>query len=133
MVAAGRKAAETRKNSSYTFEQHLEGLSDSIKGLAMELREFILNLEETVEESPKKFHIAYKVAKNFACIQTQKKKLNLYLKLNPSEFPDRPPNARDVSHLGHQGTGDLELTIQTREEVEAAHDWIRKAFERVGG
>lgn len=30
-------------------------------------------------------------------------------------------------------SGDFELTIQTKEDAEAAHEWIQMAFERVGG
>ncbi len=133
MVAAGKKAAETRRTGSYTFEQHLEGVSESVRALLRDLRDFIVNLDESVEEVPKKHYIAYKVAKNFVCVEVYRNKLNLFLKLDPSQVSPLPPNARDVSQIGHGGTGDLELAIHTADEAEAAHEWIRKAFERVGG
>lgn len=133
MMTAGRKAAITRAAGSYTFEQHVEGVSDLAKDLVSNLREFIMSLDEAVEESPKKFYVAYKVAQNFACMEVKQKKVVLFLKLNPPEVIPFPPNARDVRTIGHGGTGDLELTIQSKDELEPAHKLIQAAFERVGG
>jgi len=133
MVAAGVNAAETRKSGVYTFEQHIERIPEATKQLLLGLRDGILNLGESVEEIPKKCYIAYKVAKNFVCMESRRNKALLYLKLNPSKIAQLPPNARDVRQIGHYGTGDLELTVQTPEEALAAQEWIRKAFEQVGG
>ncbi|MGK5082964.1 DUF5655 domain-containing protein [Bdellovibrionota bacterium FG-1] len=133
MVAAGKKAAATRASGSYTVEQHLEDIDEEIKEIAVELREQILNIGESVEESPKKFYIAYKVAQNFVCLETNKKKITLFLKLNPSELGKLPVNGRDVTGIGHQGTGDFELTVRSKDEIEEAIKFIRRAFERVGG
>jgi len=44
-----------------------------------------------------------------------------------------PTNARDVRDIGHYGTGDFELSIRTQEEAEAAREYIKLSFERVGG
>ena len=54
MVAAGKKAAITRASGSYTFEQHIDGASEQIKEIVLDLQRFIMSLDESIEESPKK-------------------------------------------------------------------------------
>jgi len=131
MVAAGKKAAMTRATGSYTFEQHIDGVDTEIKDIVLDLRDYITSLDEAVEESPKKFYVAYKVTQNFVCMEVKKNKIILYLKLAASEVKNMPKNARDVREIGHYGTGDFELSIRTQEEAEAAREYIRSSFERV--
>jgi predicted transport protein len=133
MVAAGKKAAITRVSGSYTFEQHLDGASAHIREIVVGLQQFIMSLDESIEESPKKFYIAYKVTQNFVCIEVKRRSVTLFLKLDPTEHMPLPPNARDVRNIGHYGTGDLEITIQSKEEIEPACKLVRAAFDRVGG
>jgi len=57
----------------------------------------------------------------------------LVSELDPTALAPLPANGRDVREIGHYGTGDLELTIRSNEEAEAARSFIRSAFEEVGG
>jgi len=132
MVQAGKKAALTRQTGSYTFEKHLNNCDDKFKKILQDLQEFILDIDETVEETPKKFYIAYKVSQNFVCIETKKNKLLLFLKINPKEI-EIPENGRDVSNIGHYGTGNLEISINNTEEMEISKKYIKMAFENIGG
>lgn len=66
------KAALTRLTGQYTFDEHLEGIDNNLKTWILELREFILNIDESIEESPKKYYIAYKITQNFVCIEIKK-------------------------------------------------------------
>lgn len=133
MVSAGKKAALTRSTGSYTFDEHLEGVAQGMKEIAEALREFLLDLDESVEESPKKFYVAYKVAQNFVCMEVQKNKIVLFLKLDPAELQPLAANMRDVRNIGHYGTGNLEMTVRSMPDVEAARDLIKRSYERVGG
>ena len=133
MVAAGKKAAVTRATGVYSFDEHTKGLSDDLLKIVQDLRDFILGLDEAIEEAPKKFYVAYKATKNFACLEVQKSKLLLFLKLDPKQLVTMPKNARDVGNIGHYGTGDLELTIHTPDEAKAAQSLIKSSFEEVGG
>jgi len=132
MVQAGKKAAETRQSGSYTVDEHYENCDENIKIIFKELRDYILNIAETVEEKPKKFYIAYKVSQNFICVEVKKSKILTFLKVNPKEIKI-PSNGRDVSNIGHYGTGDLELTINNMDEMEKSKEYIRNAFENIGG
>lgn len=132
MVEAGKKAAQTRLTGSYNFEQHLSCGDDNIKNILLDLRDFILSIDESIEESPKKFYIAYKVSQNFVCVEVKKNKLTLFLKINPKEIK-LPQNGRDVSEIGHYGTGDFELNISNKEDFEESKEYIKRAFETIGG
>jgi predicted transport protein len=118
---------------AYSWEYHLARGTSATNHLGEQVRDFCLSLSDSVEESPKKFYVAYKVAKNFCCLEFQKKRAILYLRLDPSAVKDFPDNIRDVKAIGHYGTGDLEVTIATAEHFEIAKPLIEQAFNAVGG
>ncbi len=133
MVEAGKKAALTRKTATYTLEEHCENLDKNILDLFNAVRDYIVTLDSSIEEVPKKHYIAYKTSQNFACLQTYRKKLTLYLKLNPQEVNPMPKQARDVREIGHYGTGDFELTIQNLTDFEETKHLISEAYKNIGG
>ncbi len=133
MVAAGKKAALTRTSSTWTFDQHLDGKPERIRSIALAVREFMLGLDSGVEEAPKKMYVAYRTSQNILCMEVQKQKVALYLKLDPKVSPGPPGISRDVSHVGHFGTGDLEVNVKSMKDLEAAEPFLRQAYERAGG
>jgi predicted transport protein len=133
MVAAGRKAAVSKATGVYTFEKHIEGKSEKIRQMVFDIKEFIMNLDPAMEEVPKKFYVAYKISQNIVCMEVKKQKIILYLKVNPKELKNPPAIARDVSEIGHYGTGDLEMTVDSDEDVETAKQYITLSYRKVGG
>ncbi len=133
MVEAGRKAAITRKTATYTIEQHIESLSTVMLELFNEIRDFIVELDASIEETPKKHYIAYKTSQNFVCLQTYKNKITLYLKLNPAEIKPMPKQGRDMTNIGHFGTGDFELNIKNRQDFEETKYLVNEALKNIGG
>lgn len=132
MVEAGKKAALTRETGIYTFEEHLNTCDEKMKKILLDLREYIQNIDDTIEENPKKLYIAYKVSQNFVCIEVKKSKIILYLKIDPKEIKI-PEKGRDVSNIGHYGTGDFEFNIFNSEDMEESKEYIKKAYENIGG
>jgi predicted transport protein len=133
MVAAGKKAALTRASGSYTFKEHLEKVDGKLKELAQSIQSFILEIDDTIEENPKKFYVAYKITQNFVCMEVQKNKIVLFLKLNPEEIKEMPQNGRTVRDIGHYGTGDFELSIRNIEDFEKSKEFIMLAYNNIGG
>ncbi|TCS42979.1 DUF5655 domain-containing protein [Reinekea marinisedimentorum] len=133
MVKAGKKAALTRATATYTFNERLKGKSDEIQELTATIREFIIGLDESIEEVPKKFYVAYKISQNIACMEVQGRNIKLFLKLKPSDIPEDTKNYRDVTSIGHYGTGDVEFTVSSEAEFESVKDFIVMAYNRVGG
>ena len=133
LINAGKKAATTKKTQIYSIEEHYKKTNDKMRELLKSLQEFILDIDEAVEEVPKKFYIAYKFTQNFVCIEVRKDKLVLFLKINPDEIPLTPKISRDVRKIGHFGTGDFEFTLTSSDQLEEAQQLIRKSFENIGG
>lgn len=133
MVAAGKKAAETRRTATYTIEEHISKVNPELVNLFNQIREYIVGLDNSVEESPKRLYIAYKTSQNFVCIEAQKRKLLLFLKINPDEIQPMPYQARDVRKIGHFGTGDLELTIKNESDFEETKYLIDRSLINIGG
>jgi predicted transport protein len=133
MVEAGKKAAQVRATAIYTIEEHFEDKSTVIQELMHEVREFITGLDSAIEEVPKKYYIAYKSTKNIVCMEAKSKNIKLFVKLKPSEVFDAPECYRDVSKIGHYGTGEVEFSISTSEEFEEIKKYVELAYNKVGG
>lgn len=133
MVAAGKKAAAARATGSYSFEQHLAGKPDSMRQLALAVNDFITGLDPAVEVAPKKFYVAYKTSQNIACMEIKRQRVILYLKLNPKTTRGPKGISRDVTNVGHYGTGDLEVSVKGSADFESARPFIQMAYEQVGG
>lgn len=99
MVAAGKKAALTRSTGSYSFEQHLIGKPDQIQDIATAVDEFIVNLDAAIDRTPKKLYVAYKTTQNIACMEVQRQRVVLYLKLDPTRVSLAPGLTRDVREV----------------------------------
>ena len=133
MVEAGKKAALTRKTATYTLEEHFENLDENILELFNTIRDYIVTIDSSIEETPKKNYLAYKTSQNFACLQTYKKKLTLFLKLDANEVNPMPKQGRDVSEIGHFGTGNFELIIKDLADFEETKLLINEAYKNIGG
>ena len=132
-AATGKKAALASKSNVYTVEQHLNKIDKNKRVIVKALRDYILGIDESVEEVPKKHYIAYRVSKNFACMEILKNKIHVFLKIEPRSINEPPNNFRDVSNIGHYGTGNSEITVTNEHEVEIAQEYILMAFNNIGG
>ena len=133
MVEAGKKAALTRASATYTFDERLAGKAKDTVELANVVREYILGIDESIEEVPKKYYIAYKVSQNIVCVEIQSRSIKLFIKLNAFDIPKDTVNYRDVSKIGHYGTGNTEFNITSQEEFEPVKEFILKAYNKIGG
>ncbi len=128
-----KKAGSDRTIDVYTFDEHVKDKPPHVRDLAIALQDYILSLDPAMEEMPRKNYIAYRMAQNIVCMEIQMQRILLFLKLDPKGLGPLPNNARDVSRIGHYGTGDLELSIRTEHEFEAAKGFIEQAYKKVGG
>jgi predicted transport protein len=133
MIAAGKKGAMSRKTGVYTFEQHIEGRPAPIKETALAVQEYVLGLDAAIEQTPKKFYVAYRTTQNIVCMEVQKKKIYLFLKLDPKRVQEESGFIRNVAKIGHYGTGDLEVTLTSLKDFERAKSLIQQAYKAVGG
>src|SRR5205823_5554044 len=132
-IVKPKKTKTTAETSTYTLEQHFTGKPEKISALAHMVREFVLSLDPAIQESPKKLYIAYKVSQNIACMEIRKQHVTLFLKLDPKAISKPPTNSRDVSNIGHYGTGDFELVLENEVDTKAAFPFIEAAYKAIGG
>ena len=97
------------------------------------MREFIMGLDQSIEEVPKKFYVAYKISQNIACMEVRGKSIKLFLKLKPGDIPAGTKNYRDVASIGHYGTGDVEFTLFSYSEFGPVKEFIVMAYNKIGG
>ena len=133
MVAAGKKAAITRNIGQYTIESHLHNKSKEVIELMEALQDMIMGFDDSIEEIPKKYYIAYKSTQNILTVEVRLRNLKIYLKLKPEDIPVNTPNYRDVSNIGHHGIGDVEFTITNLNELIDTKPFIELAYNRIGG
>ncbi|MEV0577097.1 DUF5655 domain-containing protein [Streptomyces sp. NPDC050392] len=97
--------------------------------LASAVDEALLGLGDGVNRVERKQYRAYQRLRNFACVcPPQRSKLLVYLKVEPTDVDLVPGFTRDVSGLGHHGTGDLEVQLRTPRDVERARDLFRASY-----
>lgn len=130
LTAAEEASAEDEKDKKeYTIQEHINKGTDETVELFKELRDYILELGDDVVESPRKLYIAYRVIRNFVCLEIHKGHLLLYLRLDPEEIDISDSRLRDVTDIGHYGTGDLEVRVEDRNDVDLAKSMIERAYD----
>ncbi|MFD2174774.1 DUF5655 domain-containing protein [Rhodobacter lacus] len=110
-----------------TVMQELDpGMQDRFEAL----RAFMMALGDDVQETTLRFYIAFKRIKNFACVEFRPSigKILMFVKVDPSTVQLAPGFTRDVSNLGHFGTGDLEITLSKAEDLEKAKPLIELSY-----
>jgi len=134
MVAAGKKAAHTKSlGLQYSAEDIFGKAGPKLREVALAAHDFVRGLDEAIEAVPKKQYIAYKTTENIVCIDVNATRVALFLKLNPKKVKGPPGLSRDVSKIGHYGTGDLEIVVKSLEDLELAKPFIQQAYQAVGG
>ncbi|WP_044370413.1 DUF5655 domain-containing protein [Streptomyces noursei] len=97
--------------------------------LAEAVDEVLLGVGDGVTRVRRKQYVAYQRLCNFACvIPPQQTKLLVYLKANPKKVDLIPGFTRNVTRVGHHGTGNLEVQLRTERDLERAQDLFRLSY-----
>ncbi|UOR46858.1 DUF262 and DUF1524 domain-containing protein [Helicobacter pylori] len=112
--------------SSYKFGSHSRELFDI-------LSKEIKALDEKIVENFNQDYISYKFDKNFVDIVVQTKDLKLYLNMKFNELQDEKNLARDMTNKGHLGNGDIEVKLETKENIPYCLGLIKQALEKQMG
>lgn len=94
------------------------------------LRAYLSALGDDVQETTLQLYIAFKRIKNFACVEFRPTtaKILIFVKVDPSTVQIEQGFTRDVSAIGHFGTGDLEITLTTSDDLEKAKPLIESSY-----
>lgn len=114
-----------------TNKDDLEKASQSIRDLYERLCREIDSMGDDITSKWNKHYRVYRRLKNFASIQVlqQSQKLLVFVKVNLSEVDMDASFMRDVSQIGHMGTGNLELTVTSAETLAKALPFIQVSYE----
>jgi len=112
-----------------TLAERLAEMDDHVAGLVTELRDFITGLGDDVVEKPLKLYFAYRRIKNFASLVINKNGVTLYLKVDPATITLDDGFTRDVTNIGHWGTGDLEVSVSNEASLERARELVIRSYE----
>ncbi len=112
--------------SSYKFGSHSRELFDI-------LSKEIKALDERIAEKFNQPYIAYKFKTNFVDIVVQTKDLKLYLNMKFHELQDEKNLASDMTDKHHNGNGDIEIKLETKENIPYCLGLIKQALEKQMG
>lgn len=112
-----------------TYAEHLSTLPQDLKLVLTSLVNYASSLGDDVQPKELKLYVAFKRLKNFATVVLAKKGVLLYLHLDPAPVVKALKNARDVSKVGHWGTGDVEVTLTSMKEFEEVKPLLAAAYE----
>ncbi|GAA8294402.1 DUF262 and DUF1524 domain-containing protein [Helicobacter pylori] len=115
--------------SSYKFGSDSRELFDI-------LRREIKALDERIAESFMKAYITYRFDTIFMSIVPSKNGLTLMLKIKFSELQDEIKEKleiRDISNIGHACVGDIEVKLETKENIPYCLGLIKQALEKQMG
>ncbi|WQY73199.1 DUF262 and DUF1524 domain-containing protein [Helicobacter pylori] len=121
-----KKEKKTYDLSSYKFGSHSRELFDI-------LSKEIKALDERITEKFNQEYISYMFDKNFVDIVPLKNGLKLYLNMPFNELQDEKNLARDMTNKGHLGNGEIEVKLETKENIPYCLGLIKQALEKQMG
>ncbi|GAA8471470.1 DUF262 and DUF1524 domain-containing protein [Helicobacter pylori] len=122
----GKREKKAYDLSSYKFGSHSRELFDI-------LSKEIKTLDERITEKFNQEYISYMFDKNFVDIVVQNKDLKLYLNMPFNELQDEKNLARDMTNKGHLGNGDIEIKLETKENIPYCLGLIKQVLEKQMG
>ena len=124
-------ASDADRPAVKTVSDYLEQAQPEVKDLYHALEDYLLALGDDVTKKVLKHYIAFKRIKNFACVEigVQAKRIVVAVKCRPTPENLIDGFSRDVRNVGHLGTGDMELTINTMEDFERAKPFLEQSYQ----
>jgi hypothetical protein len=111
-------------------EHHLKGKPREVVELFRTIDKFCRELDPGVQRKYLAKYVRYTHGKNiFCCVNLQKSRLRVWLKLNYSDLESPPECVRDVRNIGHWGVGDVEVAIDSLQRFQSTKSLIQESFE----
>jgi len=117
----------------YSIDDHPYLISGAARELYEALRKEVMALDPCVTEEFWKYYVAYKAETNFVDVVPQAKRLLLMLNMEFHELHDVKGIARDVTNIGRWGNGDIEIRLNSVDELPYIMGLVRQSFEKQMG
>ncbi|MFK4061280.1 DUF5655 domain-containing protein [Brucella anthropi] len=114
-----------------TVNDKIDAAPKDLRAIYDELAGMLRGLGDDVTVHPQKHYMAFRRNRNFASVQiyNQKRVVRVYLNLDPDAVELDSTLMRDVRQIGHFGTGDLEITIKSKKDIEKVSTWIEASYD----
>jgi len=124
-------AASSAPKKYKTITQQLAEAPPKVLDLYHAISAYLEAAGDDVQVKVTDFYIAFRRLKNFACVEVRNQlgKVLVYLRIDPDSVTFDQSFMRDVRGIGHFGTGDLELTIQSPTDLEKARPLFDMAYQ----
>jgi predicted transport protein len=115
---------------TYTEEDHISLHPESVGDLYEKLKEGASEIGDMKIE-PKKVYIAFKRdTKNVFSVEFMKSGLIVFIAMPKGSLKDPYKKARDISEIGHHGTGDYEFILKNEEDIDYLLGLIKQSFNK---
>lgn len=114
-----------------SFVDNLALIDEDLKNIYESLHDYVVALGDEVQYKQLKFYGAFKRIKNFVCVEAfpRKNAIVIFVKVDASKINFEEGFIRDMANIGHYGTGNVEITLRTQEDLEKAKPFINESFE----
>jgi predicted transport protein len=126
VTATPQPRSANGKDKSVT--EWLDMGSEDFRALYDQTVSYLNSLGDDVQEKRLKLYTAFRRLKNFACIVVQANRLLVTLAIDPATVTLEEGFSRDMTNVGHWGSGDLELAIRTLEDLERAKPLLERSY-----
>lgn len=118
-------AKEMKKTSDTDY---LNRFPEEIQKIYIKLEKEVLSLYPHIQIVSKKNYVSFKAKTNFLDIQPQSKLLKCVINVKSGKLKDPKKISRNISKLGHFGSGDYEFLITSSEDIEKALNLIKQSY-----
>lgn len=115
---------------TYSIHDHPYLLVSPMRELFQEFRKDVLALDASVREEYFKTCVAYKAETNFVDVVPQAKRLLVVLNISCADIEDTRGLCKDVSGLGHQGYGDVQVALTSTKDLPYVTGLARQSLDR---
>ena len=116
----------------YTTDDHLRDKSNEFKTLFETFRErvFALNADGDILEKASKIYVSYKHGKNFCEVAFLANSMKIWLDIPFADIDDPNKLCRDVSKVGHHGTGHTETKLSNLSEIDNVMYLVEQSYKQ---
>ena len=111
-----------------SLAEQLALATPDIRTLYEQTASLLMSLGDDVQQKSLKLYTAFRRLKNFACVIVYPNRLIITLKLDPGTVTLEEGFSRDVSQVGHWGTGDVELCLLGPLDLQRAQTLLERSY-----
>jgi predicted transport protein len=128
----GEKKGNGRSsNKTKTVSDYYDQAGPELRDLFESLRSDLMAMGDDVQMKTLKHYFAFKLIKNFACVEIHPwyERLALFVKVDPDSIQLEEGFTADVRNTGHFGTGDLRIDLKSMDDLEKAKPLLLRSYE----